>query len=131
MEYHLCIVFVSSMQPLCEKDVKTHAPSCSIQVDVSSKHEVNLSVKVCYFDMSIWSWNKEPLFFVLFEVRYYSVIFPSCYLQVMLNPLEVTYDSKFFLHLSEFFDEFKSFESLHRRVRLFAFLVYSVLGCLL
>ncbi|XP_038879510.1 uncharacterized protein LOC120071354 isoform X2 [Benincasa hispida] len=73
-------VLIFLRMPLCEKDVETGAPSCSIQVDVSPKHEVNLSVKV------------------------------------MLNPLEVTYDSMFFLHLLEFFDGFKSFESLHRRV---------------
>ncbi|XP_031736163.1 uncharacterized protein LOC101204937 isoform X2 [Cucumis sativus] len=73
-------VLIFLKMPLCEKGVETDAPSCSIQVDIKPKHEVNLSVKV------------------------------------MLNPLVVTYDSKFFLCLSEFFDELKSFESLHRRV---------------
>ncbi|XP_022149965.1 uncharacterized protein LOC111018256 isoform X3 [Momordica charantia] len=74
-------VLIFLRMPLCEKDVEeTGGPSCSFQVDVSPKQEVNLSVKV------------------------------------MLSPLEVTYDAKFLLCLLEFFDGFKSFQSLHRRV---------------
>ncbi|XP_022960657.1 uncharacterized protein LOC111461381 isoform X1 [Cucurbita moschata] len=72
-------VLIFLRMPQCEKYVETGAPSCSFQVDVSPKQEVNLSVKVT------------------------------------LNPLDVTYDAKFFLYLFEFFDGFKSFESLHTR----------------